>query len=146
MAITDLLRPTGQHRAVDEVDRLRTENARLLEENTAADRTFAELHTWWQFAEKKAADAEKVVVCQDATIRDLRDQVAAMQGELREAQARLANATAVDVPAGERDIDPGDEPTQPIPTGEHWADPARTAAGPTVPVLTLHQAHDSHAA
>lgn len=43
--------------------------------------------------------------------------------ELTAVKAQLANATAVSVPAGRRDVDPGDQPTQPI------------------PVLTLQQAH-----
>ena len=140
MSIATLIRPTGAHRAADEVARLRRENAALLEEKAAADRTFAELHCWWQFAEKKAADAETVVVCQEATIDDLRAQLATLRGELSEARAALANATAVSAPAGQRDITPGDEATQPIPTGEQWSNPARPTAGPTVPVLTLHQA------
>ncbi|MEU8525305.1 hypothetical protein AB0C77_06830 [Streptomyces sp. NPDC048629] len=36
------------------------------------------------------------------------------QQQNRALEARLANLTAVSSPAGERDIDPGDEPTQPV--------------------------------
>lgn len=140
MAIT-LLRPTGQHRAVDEVARLRTQVAHLEQQAATASRESANHRNWWQYAEKKAGEAESIVVRQDADLHDLRAQVATLQGELRETRARLANATSVTVPAGERDITPGDEPTQPIPAGEHWTDPARPGAGPTVPVLTLRQAH-----
>lgn len=146
MSIATLIHPTGQHRAVDDNARLRAANERLLAQTAAADRTFAELHCWWQYAEKKAGDAETVVVCQAGELDDLRDQLAGLQRELRETRAALANATAVHVPAGHRDVPDGDRATQPIPSGEHWTNPARPAAGPTVPVLTLHKARDSHAA
>ncbi|HEY9369091.1 hypothetical protein [Streptomyces sp.] len=36
------------------------------------------------------------------------------QHHIKALEARLANLTAVSSPAGERDIDPGDEPTQPV--------------------------------
>ncbi|MFF8829279.1 hypothetical protein [Streptomyces sp. NPDC015131] len=45
------------------------------------------------------------------------------QRELTAVRAQLANATAISAPAGTRDVDPDDQPTQPV------------------PVLTLQQAH-----
>ena len=35
-------------------------------------------------------------------------------------QAQVANLTAVSVPAGERDIDPGDQPTHPVDVRPLW--------------------------
>lgn len=46
--------------------------------------------------------------------------------ELTAVKARLANATAVSVPAGHRDVDPDDRPTVPVPL---WQAPI---AGPVI--------------
>ena len=49
--------------------------------------------------------------------------VAAVKQELNELRAFMANATAIDVPAGQRDIDPDDQPTPPIPVMGLWGAP-----------------------
>ncbi|GGU52161.1 hypothetical protein [Streptomyces lavendofoliae] len=57
-------------------------------------------------------------------LEDLR----AAEVELRELRAFKANTTAVSAPASTRDIDPGDQPTAPVPL---WKAPI---AGPVQPV------------
>lgn len=83
MTITDLipaLRGTGAHRAVDEVERLREDNAKLLERQAAADDFFesqdklitgleADVRKW----KARAENAERTVGQLEAVVR-LRDQ------------------------------------------------------------------------
>ncbi|MEV8474893.1 hypothetical protein [Streptomyces sp. NPDC051173] len=130
----------GRHRAVDELNRLREENLALLTRQAAADDFFAllaadrnEVHRLWQLAEHKASDAGIVASC-------LSGKLDALESELLVTRAALANATKVTVGCGERDIEAGDEATQPVPTGTFWADPARWRAlsGPTVVVPLAH--------
>lgn len=130
----------GRRRAVDEVARLREENLALLTRQAAADQYFAllaadrnEVHRLWQLAEHKASDAGIVASC-------LSGKLDALESELRATRAALANATKVTVGCGERDIEAGDEATQPVPAGSFWADPARwkPVSGTTVVVPLAH--------
>lgn len=47
-------------------------------------------------------------------LREARETNARLNDEVTRLQAALANATRIDVAAGHRDIDPDDQPTQPI--------------------------------
>ncbi|PJN00844.1 hypothetical protein CG740_23360 [Streptomyces sp. CB01201] len=94
--------PEGRlHRAKQELAAARADIAALLEWRAAADDFFerimadnADVHALWQYAEDKSASAEKVVVCQQATIRDL-------ERQLRELEQRLTVAVKADA-AGSR--------------------------------------------
>ncbi|MFB7647192.1 hypothetical protein ACFC0S_17070 [Streptomyces sp. NPDC056084] len=101
MTITMPWQGTGSRRAVDRLAVVEAENARLAARQAAADDFFdritadnADVHALWRYAEGKAADAENVVVCQEATIRDLERQV-------RELEERLTVAVKADA-AGSR--------------------------------------------
>ncbi|WP_137991226.1 hypothetical protein [Streptomyces vilmorinianum] len=116
MTITIPWRGTGIHRAAGSAE-LRDENRKLLERQAAADEFFGRLladrdavYDAWQTAKQHAAEAELVVVCQQAEIEELKEEAAALR-------AALANACAVSVPPAARDIDPDDRPTEP--TGIH---------------------------
>lgn len=106
MSITDLipaLRGTGTRRAVDEVDRLREDNVKLLERQAAADDFFetqdkliteleADVRKW----KSRAETAEQAVEQLDADNARLRT-------ELAPHWAAEANENAIDVPPAERD-------------------------------------------
>jgi anti-sigma factor ChrR (cupin superfamily) len=92
---------TGTRRAVDRLAIAEAENLRLTARQAEADRFFDQImadnkdvHALWRYAEGKAASAEKVVVCQEATIRDLERQI-------RELEERLTVAVKADA-AGSR--------------------------------------------
>jgi hypothetical protein len=98
------LRGNGQHRA-SSTD-LRDENRLLLAREIAAADFFALLM-------RDRATAEHLA-------DEYAQQLAAQETELRALRAFKANACAVDQPAGERDIDPDDQPTQPVDVRPLW--------------------------
>ncbi|MEU0665709.1 hypothetical protein ABZ508_26485 [Streptomyces lavendulocolor] len=123
MSLTTPWRGRGQHRAADEIQRLREENRRHLTWRMAADDAFAllqqERREALDLADQLRTRAIEAETAADCALADAE----AMRAELLELRAFKANATAISAPASTRDIDPGDQPTQPI------------------PVLTLQQAH-----
>lgn len=121
------LRGTGLHRAVDEVDHLRHQlkGAGLLIaglRQQAADARAAE-----DRANAKANRLGEIEI--RAEIAEA--EAAAMRAELTALRAFKANATATSVPAGRRDIDPDDQPTQPIHVMPLWQ---ALGVGPVRPV------------
>ncbi|MFD9567721.1 hypothetical protein [Streptomyces sp. NPDC059994] len=104
-------------------------------EQLLADR--ADVYAAWQQATQRAAEAEMVAVCAQADLDDMtaeRDQLAAENTALR---AQLANAQALTVPAAHRDIDPDDQPTDPIGVRVTTLWDALNAHGPVIPVAPI---------
>lgn len=100
---------TPRHRAVDEVVRLRHE----LE---GAGHFIAEL-------QQKVTDAQAAADKANAKagrVDEAEAYAKAAKAELAELRAFKANVTAVTVPAGHRDIAPGDRPTQPVRVRALW--------------------------
>ncbi|MFD7861816.1 hypothetical protein [Streptomyces sp. NPDC059783] len=134
MNIRTTARRIGRHRSATPAE-LRAENVALLNRQAAADDYFAllmhdraEVYEAWEAAVRRAADAETVVVCQQADIEELTAEVTRLRAE-------LANTMRVDVPLMERDTTDGaDQATAPIDARELRE---RFAAGP---VVTLHHA------
>lgn len=119
------LRGTGTHRAASPAE-LRDENRRLLAIVTGSDEAFTRLR---QERRDALDDADRMRIRAIAA----ENEAAAMQAELNALRAFKANVTTVSAPAGERDIDPGDEPTQPVPL---WQAPI---AGPAIAVPHTRQ-------
>lgn len=134
MSILARLYPSaGLHRFVASRAELRAENARLERENsdlacqlvaatTALARTELDL-------DAAAVRWSGIALARDAaqeTAQLVVDEMHGMEAELRQLRADAANTTAVTVAAWVRPIDDGDTATQPIPTGQHWAEPARS--------------------
>ena len=132
MSILSTARRVARHRSATPAE-LREKNRLLLAREVAAADFFAllirdrdEVYAAWQQSQKRAADAELVVVCQQGDIEELTAEVTALK-------AQLANATRVDVPPMERDTRHGaDQATAPIDVRELRD---RFNAGP---VVTLH--------
>ncbi|MFD9630139.1 hypothetical protein [Streptomyces violascens] len=89
MTITLPWQGTGSRRAVDQLAAVKQRNTVLERRQTEADRFFqqitadnADVHALWQYAENKAACAEKVVVCQESVIRDLERQISELEERL----------------------------------------------------------------
>ena len=102
-----LLRGTGLHRSASPAD-LRDENRRLLKIVAGSDEAFTLLRQ----DRRRALDvADEMRVRAVAAEKEAKE----MRAELLALRAFKANVTAISVPAGERDIDPGDQPTQPVP-------------------------------
>ncbi|MFH8926338.1 hypothetical protein ACH4D4_04715 [Streptomyces pristinaespiralis] len=107
-----LLHPLGRHRL--SASELRDENRLLLAREIAAADFFALL----------MQDRDAVYACYlkaahdrdtaEALADEYAQQLAAQDAELRELRAFRDNTLAVGQPAGQRDIDPHDQPTQPI--------------------------------
>lgn len=110
MTLNDLipaLKGPGRRRAVDEVERLREDNIRLLNRQAAADDYFAilaqdrrEVYEAWQFAEYGRQAAEAIVVDQERQIRDLKRQLADTQRRLEVgvlAEAAASKTQEIDV-------------------------------------------------
>lgn len=114
-AILDRLRGPGTHRAVDEVERLREANERLLVQLDEQGRRLAD-------ARAKRAEAEQTVVALDADLVERTDERDQLVAELDRLQALLApylaaeaTAGAVTVPEMVRDTSaPEDQATTPI--------------------------------
>ena len=107
-----LLHPLGRHRL--SAAELRDENRLLLAREIAAADFFTLLmqdrdavYACWQ----KAADDRDTA---EALADQYAQQLVAQDAELRELRAFRDNTLAVGQPAGHRDIDPHDHPTQPI--------------------------------
>jgi len=126
VSITDLLpalRGHGRRRAVDEVDRLRENEAILLTSLHAAGDDIARLQQQLADARQYQAEAELVVVCQQADIDDLTaerdalaEEVAGLKAKFAAELAADANANAITVPLAVRDTsNPEDQATMPIP-------------------------------
>jgi hypothetical protein len=139
MSILSTTRRLGRHRSVTPAE-LRQENQLLLARSVAAADFFAlliqdrdEMYAAWEQAKGRAAEAEQVVVCQQADIDDLRRENAALR-------AQLANAQRVNVPPMERDTTDGaDQATAPIDVRELRE---RFAAGPVVTLPNARLATD----
>lgn len=131
MTITDLipaLKGHGRRRAVDEVDRLRVDNRNLFTRLMAADDAIAILRNDLADAHARQAEAEELVVKEQADRLDLADERDELAAELAALKKRFAaqlaaeaNATRVDVPPMVRDTsDPADQATAPIDVRPLW--------------------------
>ena len=131
MTITDLipaLKGHGRRRAVDEVDRLRVDNRNLFTRLMAADEAIAILRNDLADAHARQAEAEELVVKEQADRLDLADERDELAAELAALKKRFAaqlaaeaNATRVDVPPMVRDTsDPADQATAPIDVRPLW--------------------------
>lgn len=108
MTITDLipaLKGTGRRRAVDEVERLRRNEIALLTNLHAAGDDIALLQQDLAEARAKQADAEEIVVQQQADLDDLtaerdmwRDEALALKARFSAQLAAEANANRITVP------------------------------------------------
>lgn len=98
----------------DDVTSLRDENVKLLNRKNEADDFFnrltADRDDVYRCWHKAAADRDTAEKLADQYAQELQAQTA----ELMELRAFRDNATAVTVPPAERDVDPDDQPTQPI--------------------------------
>ncbi|WP_432053664.1 hypothetical protein [Streptomyces sp. bgisy022] len=141
MSFTDLipaLKGTGRRRAVDKVAELRDENRRLLTLITGADDAFALLHQQLAEAHSKQAEAEEIVVQQQADIDDLtaerdtwRDDALALRARFGPQLAAEANTNRIDVPPMVRDTSAiEDQATGPIDVRPLWAAAAAGRLGP----------------
>ncbi|MDQ0809910.1 hypothetical protein QFZ63_001624 [Streptomyces sp. B3I7] len=116
------LRGHGRRRAVDEVDRLRENEAILLTSLHAAGDDIARLQQQLATARQYQAEAEMVVVCQQADLDDLTaerdalaEELAALKAKFAKELAAEANANAITVPLMVRDTSsPEDQATGPI--------------------------------
>ncbi|MEV0917892.1 hypothetical protein AB0I93_26990 [Streptomyces sp. NPDC049967] len=139
MSFIDTARRLGRHRSATPAE-LRQENQILLAREVAAADFFTlliqdrdEVHAAWEQARGWAADAELVVVCQQADIEELQRENAALR-------AQLANAIRVDVPPMVRDTTNGADPaTAPVDVQELRT---RFTAGPVVTLARSPHATD----
>jgi septal ring factor EnvC (AmiA/AmiB activator) len=123
MALNLLPKGHGRRRAADKVDALRDENRRLLTQVVGASDAFAILNQQLTDVRARQAEAEEIVVQQQADIDDLtaeneqlRDELAALKVRFGPQLAAEANATRITVPPMVRDTsDPDDQATEPIP-------------------------------
>ncbi|MEU2316604.1 hypothetical protein ACFY7X_13535 [Streptomyces althioticus] len=128
MAFNLLSKGTGRRRAADEVERLRRDIIKLLTQQAAADDAFMLLHQELTDARGKQAEAEEIVVAQQADIDDLTaerdalaEEVTALKRRFGPQLAAEANANAVTVPSWVRDTsDPADQATGPIDVSPLW--------------------------
>lgn len=102
------------------ISRLRQDVASLLNRQAAADEYFTlltadrnDVYAAWQEAIHQRDEASIVAACMQSEYDLLAAEVTALK-------AQLANATAISAPAGRRDVDPDDQPTQPIPVRTLW--------------------------
>ncbi|WP_331445817.1 hypothetical protein [Streptomyces xanthochromogenes] len=135
MTITMPWQGTGSRRAVDEVARLRHQLAgaghcikglrlQLADANEARDR-----------ANAKACRVGEAEARAKAAVQSLTE----MRAELLELRAYRDNHEAIDVPAGVRDVDPGDQPTVPVNVKSLQE---RFTSGPVVSLHNSPQAAD----
>jgi hypothetical protein len=131
VSITGLLpalRGHGRRRAVDEVDRLRENEAILLTSLHAAGDDIARLQQQLATARAHQAEAEMVVVCQQADLDDLTaerdglaEELAALKTKFAAELAAEANANAITVPLMIRDTSAiEDQATGPIDVRPLW--------------------------
>lgn len=125
MSITDLIpawKGHGRRRAVDEVERLRDNEISLLTALHAAGDDITVLQQKLTQARQHQAEAELVVVCQQADIDDLTaerdalaEEVTSLKTKFGPQLAEEANANAITVPIAVRDTSsPEDQATAPI--------------------------------
>ncbi|MFJ8929311.1 hypothetical protein ACIRLA_22300 [Streptomyces sp. NPDC102364] len=115
MSILNGIRGTGTRRAVDKVGELRDENKRLLTAYHAAGDEIALLRNDLTTARHRQAEAEEIVVKQQADLIDLVEERDQLLNEVRQLRAELANRDAVTVQPMERDTSDGaDQATAPI--------------------------------
>ncbi|CAM5386417.1 hypothetical protein STENM36S_06310 [Streptomyces tendae] len=127
------LKGHGRRRAIDKVAELRDENRRLLTQLFDASDAYQILQQHLAETTARQAEAEELVVQQQADIDDLNAENDQLRDELAKLKVRFgpelaadANTQAITVPPMIRDIDgPEDQATAPI------------------PVLTLQQAFGS---
>ena len=91
--ILSRLRGPGLHRAVDEVERLREANERLLVQLGEQGRQLADTRT-------KRAEAEQVVVCLDADLVERTEERDQLLAELANVRSVLAPYLAAEATAG----------------------------------------------
>lgn len=116
MSLLGIARPSGRHRAVDEVTRLRQQLLALALLTASLYRRLAQAT-----AARDAANAKA------SRLSEIEEYAAEVTRERNRLRAALANATSVHVAAGVRNISPGDEPTQPIPLARPlWGAPFAT--------------------
>ena len=131
MSITDLIpawKGHGRRRAVDEVERLRENEISLLTALHAAGDDIAALRQKLAQARQHQAEAELVVVCQQADIDDLtaerdglNEELAGLKTKFAAELAEEANANAITVPIAVRDTSsPEDQATAPIDVRPLW--------------------------
>jgi seryl-tRNA synthetase len=131
VTITDFLpawKGHGRRRAVDEVERLRENEISLLTALHAAGDDITALQQKLTQARQHQAEAELVVVCQQADIDDLKAERDALAEELASLKTKFsaelaeeANANAITVPIAVRDTsDPEDQATAPIDVRPLW--------------------------
>lgn len=121
ISVRDRLRGPGLHRAADEVDRLREVNSLLSVQLVAAGDRIGSLQRELDDTRVYRAEAELVVVCLDATVTELRAELARVNGLLAPYLAAEATAGAVTVPDSERDTTAvEDQATAPIDVRPLW--------------------------
>ncbi|WP_328903215.1 hypothetical protein OHR86_27840 [Streptomyces sp. NBC_00441] len=116
------IRRPRKHRAVDAVSNLRAENHQLLGQVVGAGQAITSLERELADVCGKRAEAEQVVVCLEANLRErteerdlLLAEVAALKARLAPYLAAEANANAITVPPSIRDTDAmEDQATEPI--------------------------------
>jgi hypothetical protein len=134
------LKGSGSRRAVDEVERLREDNIRLLDRQAAADDYFAllaqdraDVYAAWEFTEQARQEAEMVAACMQSECEDWKAEALALRARLAPFLAAEANSNRIDVPPMVRDTsDFADQATAPIDVRELRE---RFASGP---VVSLH--------
>lgn len=122
------LKGNGRRRAVDKVAELRDENRRLFTRLMGADDAFALLHQQLAETAARQAEAEEIVVKQQADIDDLteeneqlRDELAALKVRFGPELAAEANAHPITVPPMVRDTSAfEDQATAPIDVRPLW--------------------------
>ncbi|MCX5407458.1 hypothetical protein OHA37_26795 [Streptomyces sp. NBC_00335] len=107
MSLLDIARPHGRHRAVDEVQRLRSQLVPLLILICDLSRRLAVATAGWDAANAKANRLSSI----EETAAEATRQLQAQTAELRELRAFKANATAV----SSLTAHPAVTETQPIP-------------------------------
>lgn len=131
MTLTDLipaLKGSGRRRAVDKVEELRSDVTALLASLYGAEHETAGLRQRLAATAAQQAEAELVVVQQQADIDDLTaerdalaEEVAALKRRFGPQLAAEANAARIDVPPMIRDTDdPADQATAPIDVRPLW--------------------------
>ncbi|MGV9888338.1 hypothetical protein [Streptomyces sp. NPDC003395] len=125
------LKGHGRRRAVDEVDKLRRDLTLALSHKHAAGDELALIKQDLAQARARQAEAEEIVVQQQATIDELRLENHELRTELTALRAAAANAHRVDVPPMVRDTSAiEDQATQPIPL---WQAPFATTDPARIP-------------
>jgi hypothetical protein len=114
-------RPARKHRAIDEVDRLKTLLAGAKDLIRGLQLQVADRDALLADSRAKQAEAEEIVVQQLATIDDLTAERDELLAEVTAYRAAEANAHRVNVPPMVRDTsNPADQATAPIDVRPLW--------------------------